>query len=42
MPADVVAAVLVLQALQGRSDREAVEALTFDLRWKAACGLPIA
>src|SRR5829696_5293631 len=40
-PADVVAAVLVLQALEGRSDREAVEALTFDLRWKAACGLPI-
>ena len=42
MPADVVAAVLVLQALEGRSDREAVEALTFDLRWKAACGLPVA
>src|SRR6476646_2211273 len=40
--ADVVAAVLVLQALEGRSDREAAEALTFDLRWKAACGLPIA
>ena len=41
VPADVVAAVLVLQALEGRSDREAVEALTFDLRWKAACGLAI-
>jgi hypothetical protein len=40
-PADVVAAVLVLQALEGRSDREAVEALTFDLRWKAACGWPL-
>jgi hypothetical protein len=40
-PADVVAAVLVLQALQGLSDREAVEALTFDLRWKAACGWPV-
>jgi hypothetical protein len=40
-PADVVAAVLVLQALQGLSDREAIEALTFDLRWKAACGWPI-
>jgi hypothetical protein len=39
--ADVVAAVLVLQALEGRSDREAAEALTFDLRWKAACGWPI-
>lgn len=35
MPADVVAPVLVLHALQalhGLSDREAVEALTFDLR----------
>src|SRR4051795_6580324 len=39
-PADVVATVLVLQALQGLSDREATEALTFDLRWKAACGWP--
>jgi Transposase DDE domain/Transposase domain (DUF772) len=42
VPADVVAAVLVLQALEGRSDRDAVEALTFDLRWKAACGWPLA
>jgi IS5 family transposase len=42
VPADVVAAVLVLQSLQGLSDREATEALTFDLRWKAACGLPVA
>ena len=41
VPADVVAVVLVLQALEGRSDREAVEALTFDLRWKAACGWPV-
>jgi hypothetical protein len=41
VPADVVAAVLVLQALEGRSDRDAAEALTFDLRWKAACGLAI-
>jgi hypothetical protein len=41
VPADVVAAVLVLQALEGRSDREAVEALPFDLRWKAACGWTI-
>jgi len=42
VPADVVAAVLVLQALEGRSDREAAEAMSFDLRWKAACGWPIA
>jgi hypothetical protein len=41
VPADVVAAVLLLQALEGRTDREAVEALTFDLRWKAACGWPL-
>jgi IS5 family transposase len=38
VPAPVIGAVLVLQALQGLSDRETAEALTFDLRWKAACG----
>ena len=38
VPGEVVATVLVLQALHGLSDREAVEALTFDLRWKAAWG----
>lgn len=32
---------LVVQALHGLSDHEAVEALTFDLRWKAACELAI-
>ena len=41
VPGEVIASVLVLQALQGLSDREAVEALTFDLRWKAACGLAL-
>ena len=41
VPAPVVATVLVLQALHGLSDREAVEAVTFDLRWKAACGLAV-
>ena len=41
VPAEVVASVLVLQALAGLSDRDAVEALTFDLRWKAACGWPV-
>lgn len=41
VPPEVVATVLVLQALHGLSDREAVEALTFDLRWKAAGGLAI-
>jgi hypothetical protein len=41
VPAEVVASVLVLQALEGLSDRDAVEALTYDLRWKAACGWPV-
>ena len=41
VPADVMASVIVLQTLHGLSDAEAVEALTFDLRWKAACGLAI-
>ncbi len=41
LPAPVVASVLVLQALHGLSDREAAEAVTFGLRWKAACGLPV-
>ena len=41
VPVEVIASVLVLQTLHGLSDREAVEALTFDLRWKAACGLAI-
>ena len=38
---EVVASVIVLQALHGLTDREATEAVTFDLRWKAACGYPI-
>ena len=41
VPADVVATVIVLQALYGLSDREAAEAVTFDLRWKAAAGLTV-
>lgn len=41
VPADVIATVMVLQALEGRSDREAVEALRTDLRWKVAAGLPL-
>lgn len=38
---DVVAAVVVLQTLHGLSDREAADAVTFDLRWKAACGVAV-
>lgn len=41
VPPEVIASVLVLQSLHGLSDREAVEALTFDLRWKAACGYAV-
>ncbi|MEU7901223.1 IS1182 family transposase [Nonomuraea sp. NPDC049152] len=39
MPPQVLAAALVLQALYGASDFEAVQELRCDLRWKAACGL---
>lgn len=41
VPADVMATVIVLQSLHGLSDAETVEAVTFDLRWKAACGLAV-
>jgi transposase len=41
VPGDVMAAVITLQALQGLSDSETVDAVTYDLRWKAACGLPV-
>lgn len=34
----IVATVMVLQRLFCLSDREAVEAFTFDARWKYACG----
>jgi hypothetical protein len=39
VPAEVVATVMVLQALEGLSDREAISALRRDLAWKVACGL---
>lgn len=41
VPADVVATVMVLQALESRSDREACRALQTDIAWKAAAGLAI-
>jgi len=41
VPVDVAASVLVLQALHGLSDREAMAAVRTDLRWKVACGLPV-
>jgi Transposase domain (DUF772) len=39
VPAEVVATVMVLQALEGLSDREAASALRRDIAWKLACGL---
>jgi IS5 family transposase len=41
VPADVIATVLVLQSLEGLSDRDAVAALRTDLRWKVAAGLAL-
>jgi len=41
VPADVVATVLVLQSLEGLSDRDACQALRTDLRWKVAAGLAL-
>jgi hypothetical protein len=41
VPADQVATVMVLQALEGRSDREACRALQTDIAWKAAAGLAL-
>ncbi len=38
VPPQVVATVMVLQRLFGMSDREAVEAFEFDVRWKYAAG----
>lgn len=41
VPARVMATVMLLQAYEGLSDREACDRLTFDLRWKAAAGLTV-
>src|SRR6266699_3590036 len=42
VPASVMASVMVLQVLHDYSDAEAAEAARCDLRWKAACGFPLA
>ena len=39
VPPSVVATVMVLQRLEGLSDREAVERYIFDTRWRYACGV---
>jgi hypothetical protein len=41
LPATQMAAVLTLQALHDYSDRETAEAVKFDVRWKAAIGVPL-
>ncbi|HYN16759.1 MAG TPA: IS1182 family transposase, partial [Actinomycetes bacterium] len=41
VPADVVATVMVLQALEGLSDREAAAQLRQSIAWKVACGLSL-
>jgi IS5 family transposase len=41
VPADVIATVMVLQALEGLSDREATRQLATNIAWKAAAGLAI-
>ena len=38
VPPRLVAVVMVLQRIEGLSDREAVDRFTFDLRWKYAAG----
>ena len=42
VPADVIATVMVLQALEGRSDREAAGELRTNIAWKVAAGLSLA
>ena len=41
VPVDVAASMLVLQTLQDLSDRDAMQAVRCDIRWKVACGLPL-
>src|SRR3989442_2173156 len=41
VPADVIATVMMLQALEGLSDRDAARALRDRISWKVACGLAL-
>ena len=41
VPVDIAASMLVLQTLQDLSDRDAMQAVRCDIRWKVACGLPL-
>lgn len=42
VPADVIATVMVLQALEGLSDRDALAAVRTNIGWKVAAGLSLA
>jgi IS5 family transposase len=42
VPADVIATVMVLQALEGLSDRDAIRELRTNIAWKVAAGLSLA
>lgn len=41
VPAEVIASVMVLQSLEGLSDRDAALQLRTNIAWKVACGLPL-
>jgi IS5 family transposase len=41
VPADVIATVMVLQALEGLSDRDAIGQLRMNIAWKVAAGRPL-
>jgi IS5 family transposase len=41
VPADVIASVMVLQALEGLSDRDAAAQVRTNIGWKVACGLAL-
>ncbi len=41
VPGDVIATVMVLQSLEGLSDRDAVDSFRTDLKWKVACGVSL-
>ena len=41
VPADVIATVMVLQALEGRSDRDALDQLRTNISWKVAAGTTV-
>lgn len=41
VPGDVIATVMVLQSLEGLSDRDAAKALRTDISWKVAAGLAL-